>query len=86
MLGEILMQIGVAVSASNTFVTPWDHTAWLSPAFTFFILTRVSGIPMLEERAWAKWGHLAEYRAYLERTSALVPGTSIGDFVPPSSR
>jgi steroid 5-alpha reductase family enzyme len=36
------------------------------------LLTRVSGIPMLEARADEKWGGQADYEDYKARTSVLV--------------
>jgi hypothetical protein len=42
-------------------------------AFAFLLLTRVSGIPLLEAKADAKWGRQEAYEAYKKRTSVLVP-------------
>ena len=46
---------------------------WISPVFVTFLLTRVSGIPMVESRAKKRWGQDPEYQAYLERTPVLIP-------------
>jgi steroid 5-alpha reductase family enzyme len=45
--------------------------AWLAPACITLLLARISGIPPLEQHMLAKHG--AAYRAYQERTSALIP-------------
>jgi len=37
------------------------------------LLTRVSGIPMLEARAEKRWGGDEEFRSYTRATSVLVP-------------
>jgi len=37
------------------------------------LLTRVSGIPLLEKRADERWGDRADYRAYRDRTPVLIP-------------
>ena len=45
----------------------------LSPVFVTLLLMRVSGVPMLEQRADARWGEEPAYQAYKARTSVLVP-------------
>lgn len=50
---------------------PFGWLALLAPAGITFLLAKVSGIPPLEEHMLAKHG--AAYRAYQERTSALLP-------------
>jgi steroid 5-alpha reductase family enzyme len=37
------------------------------------LLTRVSGIPMLEVRAEKRWGDEPEYQEYTSRTPRLIP-------------
>lgn len=70
--GEIVLWIGVAVVASPT-LQGWRWMTLLSPVFVAFLLTRVSGIPILERRADERWGGRAEYEAYKGRTPVLVP-------------
>lgn len=50
---------------------PWGWLAVLAPACITALLTRISGIPPLEEHMLAKHGDA--YRAYQSRTSALIP-------------
>lgn len=50
---------------------PWGWLTLLAPACITLLLTRISGIPPLEEHMLAKHG--AAYRAYQRRTSALIP-------------
>ena len=70
--GEILLWIGIAVIAVPV-LTGWQYVTLISPLFVFLLLTRVSGIPMLEARGRKRWGSDPEYQAYVSRTSALVP-------------
>lgn len=70
--GEILLWIGVLVVALPA-LRGWQWVALLSPVFVFLLLTRVSGIPLLEKRADERWGGQADYEAYKARTSVLVP-------------
>jgi steroid 5-alpha reductase family enzyme len=51
----------------------WQWVALISPIFITLLLTRVSGVPMLETRADEKWGGQEEYESYKASTSVLVP-------------
>jgi len=44
-----------------------------SPVFITILLTRVSGIPLLEKRADDTWGGQEDYEAYKKSTPVLVP-------------
>jgi steroid 5-alpha reductase family enzyme len=70
--GEIVLWIGVAIIAVPV-LRGWQWVTLISPLFVTVLLTRVSGIPLLEKRADEKWGGQDEYEAYKERTPALVP-------------
>ena len=72
-LGEILLWVGVFIIAAPA-LQGWQWVAILSPAFVVLLLTRVSGIPLLEAKAQRKWGDDPEYLAYRARTPALIPG------------
>ena len=39
----------------------WQYITLISPVFIFFLLTRISGIPMLESKADKKWGNHRSY-------------------------
>lgn len=47
--------------------------ALLSPCFVTYMLTRVSGIPLLEYQARKQFGNDPAYRAYVARTPVLIP-------------
>jgi steroid 5-alpha reductase family enzyme len=70
--GEILLWIGVAVIALPT-LRGWQWATLVSPFFVIFLLTRVSGLPMLEARADERWGGQEDYEAYKASTSVLIP-------------
>ncbi len=70
--GEIVLWCGVALMASST-LHGWQWVGLISPVFVTLLLTRISGIPILERRADARWGHDEAYLAYKIRTPALVP-------------
>ncbi|WP_144783808.1 DUF1295 domain-containing protein [Microbacterium sp. BH-3-3-3] len=73
--GEILVWVGVFVVAVPV-LQGWQWVAVLSPLFVVLLLTRVSGIPLLEKRADERWGDRADYRAYRDRTPVLIPALS----------
>jgi steroid 5-alpha reductase family enzyme len=70
--GEIVLWTGAAIIALPV-LSGWSWVALISPVFITLLLTRVSGIPMLEKRADEKWGGQADYEAYKARTSVLIP-------------
>lgn len=70
--GEILLWTGVAV-ISLPVLQGWQYTALISPVFVTLLLTRVSGIPMLEKRADERWGHRQDYQDYKAQTPVLIP-------------
>lgn len=76
--GEILLWVGVLIIAIPV-LQGWQWIALLSPIFVIVLLTRVSGIPLLEQKAKRKWGDDPEYQEYRARTSLLIP-------MPPRSR
>lgn len=72
-LGEILLWIGALIVAAPV-LQGWQWVALLSPLFVIVLLTRVSGIPLLEAKAERTWGEDPEYREYRAKTPALIPG------------
>ena len=70
--GEIVIWIGVALVALPV-LQGWQYVTLISPLFVILLLTRVSGVPLLEKRADEKWGGQDDYEAYKARTSVLVP-------------
>ncbi len=70
--GEIVLWIGVAVIALP-ILRGWQWVTLISPLFVTLLLTRVSGVPMLEKRADEKWGGQEDYEAYKARTPVLIP-------------
>ena len=72
--GEILLWVGMAVIALPTLIG-WQYVTLISPIFIYFLLTRVSGVNLLEDRANQKWGGTEEYESYVKKTPVLIPFT-----------
>jgi len=70
--GEMVLWIGIAVIAFPVLIG-WQLVALISPIFVIFLLTKISGITMLESRGYKKWKDDPAYIDYLEKTSVLVP-------------
>jgi len=68
--GEITLWTGVALLAAPV-LSGWQYLTLVSPLFVYLLLTRVSGIPLLEARAEERWGSDPDYRAYRDRTPPL---------------
>lgn len=70
--GEILLWVGVAV-ISLPVLQGWQWIALISPVFVTLLLTRISGIPLLEKKADQKWGGQQDYETYKKNTPLLIP-------------
>lgn len=68
--GEILLWFGLALSAWPQLYGSQYFTL-ISPLFVFLLLTRISGIRMLDATAKRRWGDDAEYQQYIENTPKL---------------
>lgn len=70
--GEITLWTGIAITALP-ILSGWRWLMLISPVFVVILLTRISGIPMLEHRAEKRWGDDPEFRAYTDSTPVLIP-------------
>ena len=70
--GEITLWTGIAIIALP-ILDGWRWVTLISPVFVFLLLTRVSGIPLLEARGKKRWGDEEAYQAYTRDTPVLVP-------------
>jgi steroid 5-alpha reductase family enzyme len=68
--GEITLWVGVALIAWPA-LSGWQLATLISPLFVYVLLTRLSGIPLLEARARQRWGQEPDYQAYEARTPVL---------------
>ena len=69
--GEILLWTGMAIVAVPV-LQGWQWATLISPLFVTFLLVKVSGIPLLEQKADKRWGGQVDYEEYKRRTPILV--------------
>ena len=70
--GEIILWIGIAIISLPT-LSGFQYVTLISPLFIYLLLTRISGVNLLEESSDKKWGDLPEYEQYKKETPVLVP-------------
>jgi steroid 5-alpha reductase family enzyme len=70
--GEIVLWTGIAIIAYPA-LQGWQLATLVSPLFVYLLLTRVSGIPLLEKKAEETWGGQPDWEGYRSSTPALVP-------------
>ncbi|MAT49329.1 MAG: hypothetical protein CMA27_05810 [Euryarchaeota archaeon] len=70
--GEILLWSGIAIFGISC-LSGLELLTWISPIFIYLLLTKISGVPILDKRALEKWGDDPEYQKYREKTSLLIP-------------
>lgn len=71
--GEILLWTGICICGIPIY-KGGQWLAFLSPLFVFVLLYKISGIPILDQRALDKWGDDPKYRLYREQTNVLILG------------
>jgi len=76
--GEIVLWVGVMIIALPV-LRGWQWVSLISPIFITILLTRISGVPLLEQRADEKWGGQADYEAYKASTPVLFPRSPKGE-------
>jgi steroid 5-alpha reductase family enzyme len=70
--GEIVLWVGVAIIALPV-LRGWQWVTLISPVFVALLISRISGVPILEKQADERWGGQEDYEAYKERTPVLIP-------------
>ncbi len=70
--GEIVLWIGIAIMAIP-LLSGLSWLVLLSPIFVILLLTKLSGIPMLDEKAKKRWGDDPAWQKYYRETPKLIP-------------
>lgn len=71
-LGEMTLWIGIAIM-SVPALEGWSWVTLVSPVFVIFLLTRVSGVNLLEAQGKRRWGDDPAWQKYKATTPVLVP-------------
>lgn len=76
--GEMLVWCGIYVACFGA-LSPLERLIGLaSPVLISVVLLFVSGVPILEKSADARWGTLKAYQEYKRRTRLLIPLPKVG--------
>ena len=70
--GEIVLWCGIALMALPV-LQGWQYATLISPLFVVLLLTKISGVRMLEARGRKQWGDDPDYQAYVRSTPMLLP-------------
>ncbi len=70
--GEIVLWIGMALIALPV-LSGLQYITLISPIFVIILLTRVSGIPILEKQGDERWGGQEDYEEYKKNVPVLIP-------------
>ena len=68
--GEILLWFGIAIMSFSS-LNGLQYLTLISPIFVYILLVYISGIRILENNGFKKWGHLESYKEYLQNTPRL---------------
>ena len=70
--GEIVLWFGIAVIALPV-AQRWSALVLVSPLFVWILLTRISGIPLLDAQGEARWGDDPVWQLRQRQVPALLP-------------
>ena len=71
-LGEILVWLGLFISASSTFNFP-EYASGISLVFVVYVLVKLTGISILERRNLRAWNDNPQFMEYFRSTNRLIP-------------
>lgn len=70
--GEILLWFGLYVAGSSVY-SGAQFLSVLSPVAVALLITKLSGIPLLEKAGLRKWGDNPAYKRYIETVPVIIP-------------
>ena len=70
--GEFILWLGITI-ASLGYIDNYKYVLLLTRIFVYLLLTRVSGVNLLEEICEKRWGNSKEYQKYKEKTPLFFP-------------
>ena len=70
--GEVVLWFGISIIALPV-LEGWQYLSLISPVFVYLLLTKGSGVPILEAYADKKWGKSKKYQSYKSATPVFFP-------------
>ena len=70
--GEFILWLGITI-ASLGYIDNYKYVLLLTPIFVYLLLTKVSGVNLLEEIGEKRWRNSKEYQKYKEKTPLFFP-------------
>jgi len=70
--GEMTLWTGIAIMALP-ILSGWQWLALISPVFVILLISKVSGIPLLQKSGMERWGDDPNYLTYRNQTPVLIP-------------
>ena len=64
-LGEITLWAGLYLTNAQSFTHPAEYLSIISPLWSYFLLSSVSGVPVIARAGMRKWGKEPAYLTYL---------------------
>ena len=70
--GEFMLWLGITI-ASIGYIDNYKYILFLTPIFVYLLLTRVSGVNLLEEIGDKRWSNNKDYKDYKKNTPIFFP-------------
>lgn len=70
--GELVLWLGITIISLPTFLE-FQYLGLITPIFIYLLLTKVSGVNLLEELAEKRWGNSKDYILYKNNTPVFFP-------------
>ena len=70
--GELVLWLGITIISLPTFLE-FQYLGLITPIFIYLLLTKVSGVNLLEELAEKRWGNSKDYISYKNNTPVFFP-------------
>ncbi len=70
--GEFMLWLGITI-ASIGYIDNYKYIVFLTPIFVYLLLTRVSGVNLLEEIGNKRWSNNKDYKDYKKNTPIFFP-------------
>ncbi len=70
--GEFMLWLGITI-ASIGYIDNYKYIVFLTPIFVYLLLTRVSGVNLLEEIGDKRWSNNKDYKDYKKNTPIFFP-------------